>query len=208
MDAITSDVDLVTLTIGGNDSFFTPIAGACITGDCLVDVANVPENTSGDTWEDFIPTHISSTVKARLKNVYSEIKSRAPSATVVVLGYPHLFAGTSVCIQAPGFSQAEQQFVRRTVDLLNQTIAEAAREEGVHFVDVRERFDGHGICAGPNAWIRGLKLSEIEYSFHPFEAGQRAYGLALNQFLETVSGPRVANGFSESGMPKNPTPIP
>ena len=71
-------VDMVTLTIGGNDVGFAEILRSCYVGGCADDLA--PARVSAVLGE-FGDT---------LADVFEEVKSAAPDAAIFVLGYPYL----------------------------------------------------------------------------------------------------------------------
>ncbi|WP_229905690.1 SGNH/GDSL hydrolase family protein [Lentzea cavernae] len=62
-------------------------------------------------------------------------------------------------------------------DQLSDEIAKAAGRAGARYVDVREAFADHGVCA-EQPWITGL-TSPTADSYHPNAAGQAAYFAAL-----------------------------
>lgn len=87
----------------------------------------------------------------------------------MVTGYPHLFTPESG--DYLGASAAEQQAINDTADLLNDVIADAAARHGFQYVDVTDRFEGHGANSA-DPWINPS-------NFHPTAAGQEAYAAAL-----------------------------
>ena len=76
--SVTSDTAIVTITIGGNDAGFSSVVTSCVTMGCGSAITNARN-------------FINNTLPGQLSNLYSQIRSRAPSARVVVLGYPRLF---------------------------------------------------------------------------------------------------------------------
>jgi hypothetical protein len=57
-------------------------------------------------------------------------------------------------------------------------------------------------------WINGIVGLGKAESFHPSAQGQRVYADAVNRFLESTINLNYQHGFFESGMPKNPPPVP
>jgi lysophospholipase L1-like esterase len=88
-------------------------------------------------------------------------------------------------------------------------MAQAASQAGVHYVPIAADFKGHLFCDGAaTSWINGIVgYGDVE-SFHPNAQGQRAYARAVNRFLESTINLNYQHGFFESGMPKNPPPVP
>lgn len=163
LQALDDRTDLVTLTIGGNDIGWSTAVGACLIGDdaqCAGAIAATRAKV-----ENLLP--------ARLDSVYAAVAARAPEATVLVTGYPRLFSPEYGAFLAA--SPAEQQALNDGADLLDSVIAAAARRHGFGFVDVTERFDGHGVNA-PDPWITG-PLDPAP--FHPNAGGWQAYTAAV-----------------------------
>nr|WP_244180991.1 SGNH/GDSL hydrolase family protein [Amycolatopsis pretoriensis] len=149
---------LVSVTAGGDDAGFSDVMTTCVlqgTEGCQAAVEKA---------EIFI----SQSLPARLADLYSAIRAAAPAAKVVVLGYPRLFELAESCASAP--SRDSRVALNRGADALDEATAEAAGRAGFTFVDVRERFAGHGICATDAPWIQGI-ANPLSNSFHPLAAG-------------------------------------
>ena len=161
--ALDSDTDLVTLTIGGNDTRWGDTVAACL-GDtdaqCAGSIAQARARITG-------------TLPGLLDAVYAQVASRAPHAHVLVTGYPRLFSPERGAFLLA--SPAEQQALNDGADLLDRVIAEAAARHGFGFVDVTKRFDGHGANAA-DPWITG-PFSPA--AFHPNAEGYEAYSAAV-----------------------------
>src|ERR1019366_5525646 len=80
LGTLSSTTSLVTITIGGNDAGFSNVIINCalyfFTCGSAISEAN---------------SFIANKLPALLDTTYSDIRSRASAAHVVVLGYPHLF---------------------------------------------------------------------------------------------------------------------
>ena len=161
---------LVTITIGGNDAGFADVVGSCLLGTpaaCERRVARAEGFVRG-------------VLPARLRRVYESIRERAPQATVVVAGYPRLLASGPWCSSAGQIDDREQRLLNEGADVLSRTIAtEVRRHEGFRYVDVRQAFDGHGVCSG-DPWIHAV--SGIS-SFHPTARGYAAYARVIRAGL-------------------------
>lgn len=171
IDSVEAGTDVVTLTVGGNDIGFVPVLTECAqpfwSSNC---------NGAIDTAE----AKIRDELPGALDTVYSEISSRAPDATVVVTGYPHLFMGED-CNAATFFSPAEEERLNATADLLNATIRAEAEEHGFTFVDPTDAFIGHAVC-DDDAWINGFS-NPVSDSYHPNAAGHTAYADLVEGYL-------------------------
>ena len=103
-----------------------------------------------------------------LATLYSGIRSRAPYAKVVVVGYPRIFNGED-CNAFTWFSPAEESRLNQTADLLNSRLATAASGAGFSFANPTSRFVGHAVCDA-DEWINGLS-NPISESYHPKATG-------------------------------------
>ena len=111
---------------------------------------------------------------ARLDATYAAIRSSAPGAELVVLGYPRLFTPNDKCRT---LSRAKRAALNDAADQLSEVTAAAAARAGARYVDVREAFAEHGVCSA-QPWINAL-VSPTDDSYHPNKAGQAAYHEAL-----------------------------
>ncbi|HEX8159700.1 MAG TPA: SGNH/GDSL hydrolase family protein [Solirubrobacteraceae bacterium] len=160
--SLTSGTDWVTYTIGGNDAGFSDVIFECAqpwwSSDCNGAI-------------DGAQAYIKNTLPGRLDLVNNKIKSRSPSAKVIVLDYPHLFQGED-CNAGTFFSPDEETRLNQTADMLRTQISAAATRAGANFIfrDVIPPFVGHAICDSVE-WINGLSSPTSE-SYHPNRSGQ------------------------------------
>ncbi|PWW64658.1 SGNH/GDSL hydrolase family protein [Actinokineospora spheciospongiae] len=159
LSALTSTTALVTISVGGNDAGFANVMTDCNLGS---DSACVAGNNAA---QNFART----TLPGRLNTVYSQIRTRAPSARVVVMGYPRIYKLGGSC--AIGLSETKRAAINQSSDVLASVISSAASAHGFTFVDGRNAFAGHEICASGTRWINSVSLPIAE-SYHPNSAGQ------------------------------------
>jgi lysophospholipase L1-like esterase len=164
--SVTSDTNWVSYTIGGNDAGFSSVITECALPSWASD-CNGKINTA--------QTFIKNTLPGRLDSVNNAIKSRAPSAKVVVLDYPRLFNGED-CNALTFFSPSEETRLNETADMMKNVISAAATRAGANFVfrDVIPPFIGHAVCDGGGGssteWINGLS-NPVGESYHPKVTG-------------------------------------
>jgi lysophospholipase L1-like esterase len=158
--SITSDTALVTISIGGNDAGFADVMTACNTGS---DASCVSKN---QTAQNFART----TLPGRLNNVYTQIRNRAPNARVVVLGYPHIYQLNGSCWV--GLSETKRAAINGSSDVLSSVTAGRAAAYGFTYIDARNTFAGHEICASGTRWLNSVTLP-VDESYHPNASGQR-----------------------------------
>jgi lysophospholipase L1-like esterase len=167
---IPTGTDLVSITIGGNDIGFAPTVLTCKLSSEAACASAV------DTAEQ----KIADTLPGLLDSTYAAIKSKAPGAKVVVLGYPLLFEETATC-GIGGMILANRKKLNEGAELLADKIKERTAAAGLAFSDVRDEFAGHGICAA-KPYLNGLIVIPASDSYHPNRDGY-TYG-----YLPAFSG--------------------
>jgi lysophospholipase L1-like esterase len=160
LSAVVSTTKYVTISVGGNDAGFSSVITECAQPGWM-------SNCDGaiNTAQSFI----NNTLPGRLNTLYASIKSRAPSAVVVVTGYPRIFQGED-CNAGTWFSPSEETRLNQTADLLNAKLSAAASAKGFKFANPTSRFIGHAVCDDVE-WINGLS-NPISESYHPNRLGQ------------------------------------
>jgi lysophospholipase L1-like esterase len=153
--ALSTSTNLVTVTAGGNDLGFTNLLVTCTLSNCTSAI-NSTINTANTTFA------------AKLDAMNTQIKNRAPGATVIVLGYPHLF--TKTCLGALGISSAEVTAANNLADAIDNVTRTEAAKYGFTYKSAVAQFNNHGVCAS-SAWLNGLKLSPVSDSYHPTATG-------------------------------------
>lgn len=161
LGSLSGTTSYVTVSVGGNDAGFSDVITQCALPwpyTCTTQISNAQ-------------SFIRNTLPGLLDGLYSAIRTRAPNARVVVVGYPRLFNGEE-CNVGARISPAEQSALNQTADLLATTTAGRAAAHGFAFVDVRSRFTGHAVCDDVE-WINGLS-NPVGESYHPNVAGHSA----------------------------------
>jgi lysophospholipase L1-like esterase len=160
VSSLSSDTDLVTITIGGNDVGFSDVVITCTVGSY----------NSCESAVDSARTYAENTLPASLDQTYTAIKSHAANAEVVVLSYPLLFDTTTSSCGVGGMSLAKRKIINDGDNELDDIIKTHAQAAGFTYGEARTTFAGHGVCA-PAPWINGLQLLSATDSFHPNKSG-------------------------------------
>ncbi|MET8830305.1 SGNH/GDSL hydrolase family protein [Streptomyces sp. NPDC004610] len=155
---LSASTGLVTLSVGGNDAGFADVMTTCVLQSDSACISRI--NTAR--------AYVTSTLPGKLDTVYSTIRSKAPAAQVVVLGYPRFYLLGQSCL---GLSETKRKAVNDASDLLNSTIAKRVADHGFTWADVRTTFTGHEICSG-NSWLHSVNWLNVGESYHPTAAGQ------------------------------------
>ncbi len=160
LSALSASTTLVSITIGGNDAGFSGIMETCVlssTSSCVNAVSNA---------EAFVASQL----PARLNTTLQAIRTDAPNAEIVVLGYPDLYdlSKSSSCI---GLSTTDRTALNGGADDLDSALAQAAKTNGDTFADVRGQFAGHEICDS-GSWLNSVDIFAISTSYHANASGQ------------------------------------
>jgi hypothetical protein len=179
------NTQLVTLTIGGNDMGFSDIVARCATAgaDCSAAVAE-HFGSKGEKLAD---------LGRKLDEVYWKLRAKAPYATVIVLGYPQLFAPAGSVSGCGGIDAEDARLLNRAGALVNQTIQQAVgRHQNFRFVSLGRLFKGHGMCRdlGPGMWINPLTPAGNRkiFSAHPNLRGHRVIANAVTKAAPDLFG--------------------
>ncbi|MEU1753757.1 SGNH/GDSL hydrolase family protein [Micromonospora matsumotoense] len=159
LSALTSTTTLVSVTIGGNDVGFTSIMSTCVLqgeSQCVAAVQAAENKARAE-------------LPAKLATVYNGIRSRAPSARVVVVGYPVFYQLGTVCV---GLSANSRAKINEGINLVDDITRTAATSAGFTFADVRSIFVGHQLCSYGEKWLHALNFVNLGVSYHPTAAGQ------------------------------------
>lgn len=184
---VDESVDVVSLTIGGNDVDFADVLTGCVTGGLIgPDCADL--DLDAIDWDGLY---------ANLVAVYSDIRDRmADDGHLFVLSYPELFADPSVWTgpdSCEGVGPADVRNINAGAVRLGDTIfqaVQAANEswDNVHFVDVRPTFRNRGVCGRTESYIRGITIGQggFDDSFHPSSLGYEEMGRLLSNCMRSV----------------------
>jgi lysophospholipase L1-like esterase len=167
VSSLNTSTGIVTITIGGNDAGFSSVITECAKPE-WASVCDTRVNTAQN--------YIRNTLPGQLNNVYSQIKSRSPSARVVVLGYPRLFMGVD-CNGGTWFDSDDMVMLNQTADLMNSTISGRAAAYGFTFKNPTSAFTGHAVCSS-SEWLNGLS-NPVSESYHPNRTGHSSGYLPL-----------------------------
>jgi lysophospholipase L1-like esterase len=164
--ALQPGTDLVTITVGGNDAGFAPVLQTCTVAasdQTCITAVNIAE------------IFVLFALPALLSRTYAAVRHAAPHAQVIVLGYPRLFELTPTCTDPLAPDLARRTKLNQGADLLNAVIQAVSNRFGFSFVDVRDRFAGHGVCSTDptSSWINGPATPPDVGPYHPTATGYR-----------------------------------
>lgn len=170
LGSLNATTRYVTVSAGGNDIGWSSVIVQC--------AKPWPYTCWGDI--DNAETYIRNTLPGQLDQLYARIRTLAPNATVVVVGYPRLFNGEE-CNAIARISPGEQAELNAAADLLATTLKARAGARGFGFVDARGPFTGHAVCDDVE-WLNGTSWPTGE-SYHPNKAGHVGYANVVEPAL-------------------------
>ena len=170
--SVTRQTDLVTLGIGGNDfNLFGRLVSTC-TRLRAADPAGSPCTHELDTSEPDLES-AARVIGVRLEAALRAIRTRAPEALVVVVGYPRLVPDTGSCAALP-FASGDYAEGRRISRALDRALARASTLARVSYVDLYDTSRGHDICSA-EPWVNGRVTNrQRALAYHPLAAGMHA----------------------------------
>jgi lysophospholipase L1-like esterase len=167
---LNSTTNLVTITIGGNDAGFSTVIEDCAAWyfpcDSAIDNAN---------------SFIQNQLPGLLNTTYGDIRSHAPNAHVVVLGYPHLFTTDGQTCNFNALTPAHEKRLNNTADLLDSVISARAAAHGFTYVDPRNAFLPHEVCSS-SEWLNG-QSNPLSESYHPNISGYKEFTTLIEAVL-------------------------
>jgi lysophospholipase L1-like esterase len=171
LDALSPETQLVTMTIGGNDSnvFIETILACGAAGLSTLGQGSPCKDRYGSSFEETIKT---STYPA-LVRALGAVEERAPQARVAILGYPWIMPATGGCFDKMPVAQGDVPYVRGIQATLNDAVQRAAAATGATYVDFSTVSNGHDACQPIGVrWIEPVLQGTNPVIVHPNALGE------------------------------------
>lgn len=166
--------DIVTITIGGNDAGFSRVVVSCYTWKCFW--------TGNDKYErDYINKELPDILVAS----YQDLKTAAPDARILVVGYPSIIPSSQSKNTCHWLSNTERGQLTSLNSLLNQVIRRSAAKADVEYVSTDRALRGHEMCT-KDSWVAPISVfgPDRDLSAHPNADGQQAIAKAVSRYLD------------------------
>jgi lysophospholipase L1-like esterase len=172
LDAVTPDTQLVTMTIGGNDSgvFVDTILACGSAALTTLGFGHPCQDRYGTSFQD---TLNNSTYPA-IVGALQAVRAKAPNARVAILGYPWIMPATGPgCFDKMPIARGDVAYVRGIQATLNDAVRRAAEATGATYVDLNGVSEGHDACqpAGTR-WIEPVLQGSNPVIVHPNALGE------------------------------------
>ncbi len=201
---LDENTNLVTLSIGGNDAYFSDIVRDCVATSKCKEANSIDDRTNDAALRSRIPKEISQSLIV----VLEEIVRRAPNATILLMGYPRLVTypfPTAPCGAIGLIGYDDATWINEMTDLLDEhldAIVDTKAGEGIRVVfgDPRPTFEGFGACGGDlvEEHVNGIILDKTagevplandpdnpasQQSFHPNVHGTTDYAWVAEEAI-------------------------
>jgi lysophospholipase L1-like esterase len=171
LDALKQDTQLVTMTIGGNDSgvFIDTILACGTAGLSTLGQGSPCKDRYGSSFEDTINTV---TYPALVKSL-DAVRTKSPAARVAILGYPWIMPASDGCFTKMPIAQGDVPYVRGIQATLNDAVRRAAAATGSTYVDFSTISNGHDACQPLGVrWIEPVLQGTNPVIVHPNALGE------------------------------------
>ena len=173
LTAVKPGVDVVTISVGGNDEgVFTQLVARCTRLRAQDPEGDPCRRFMRSTGSDVLLSALRRT-RSQVTDVVREVRHLAPKAKVLVVGYPQIISAENTCAALP-LAAGDYAYGERVNRALTEVLRVAAKATGTTYVDVWAASKGHDICSD-DPWINGaVNDQKRAAAFHPFAAEQVA----------------------------------
>lgn len=171
LDAVGQDTQLVTMTIGGNDSgvFIGTVLSCGSAGLLTLGQGSPCKDRYGTSFEDTINT----TTYPSLVKSLEAVKAKAPNAEVAILGYPWIMPASGGCFDKMPIAQGDVPYVRGIQATLNDAVRRAAVATGATYVNLDTVSNGHDACQPIGVrWVEPVLQGTNPVIVHPNALGE------------------------------------
>ncbi len=171
LDAVKANTQLVTMTIGGNDSgvFINSILECGAAGATTAGQGSPCKDKYGSSFENTIKkTTYPSLVKA-----LKAVRAKAPKAKVAILSYPWILPTSTGCYPQMPVAKGDVPYLRHEQATLNDAVRRAAAATGATYVDLNKVSNGHDACKAIGVrWVEPVLTGTNPVIVHPNALGE------------------------------------
>jgi lysophospholipase L1-like esterase len=171
LDALSSDTQLVTMTIGGNDSnvFIETILACGTAGLSTLGQGSPCKDRYGSSFEETIEN----TTYPSLVKALNAVQAKASRARVAILGYPWIMPASGGCFDKMPVAEGDVPSVRGIQATLNDAIRRAAAATDATYVNFNKVSNGHDACQPLGIrWIEPVLQGTNPVIVHPNALGE------------------------------------
>ena len=182
LEALSRDTQLVTMTIGGNDSgvFINSIIACSTAGLSTLGKGSPCRDRYGSSFADTVRT---TTVPALVESLRA-VRQAAPGARIAILGYPWIVPASGGCFDRMSLAEGDIPYLRDLQATLNDAVERAASMAGVTYVDMSRVSDGHDACQPIGVrWVEPVLQGTNAVIVHPNARGEAAMAARTMEVL-------------------------
>ena len=171
-NSLSTDNELVTISIGGNDIGFSELAQNCVS---ILPWGSPCRDEYTDGGNDEISDRIEETAP-KVAAVIQGIRQRSPDAAILVVNYSAIFPHSgSGCYPKMPVARGDVRWLRSKHEELNAMLAEQASANGAEIVDVYATSVGRDACASSTRrWVEPYIPATAAAPLHPNLRGMQA----------------------------------
>jgi len=183
LNAVTTDTQIVTLQVGGNDIGFTSILQNCATANPFAHPCRDKYVVNG---HDTLADKIAATAP-KVAAVLQGIHARSPGARVFVVNYAAILPETgSGCWPQVPIAFSDVPYLRSVERNLNAMLAQQAAGNGAQIVDDYTASIGRDACRSASTrWVEPLVLANAAAPFHPNARGEAGIAAVVVKALSS-----------------------
>ncbi len=169
--ALGRNTQLVTMTIGGNDSgvFIDSIVKCGTAGISTAGQGSPCKDKYGDSFQDTLRT----TTYPSLVRALRAVHTRAPHARVAILSYPWIMPKRVGCFDKMPIARGDVPYLRGIQATLNNAVRRAAARTGTTYVNLNRASNGHDACKPLGVrWIEPVTQGTNPVIVHPNGLGE------------------------------------
>ena len=173
LDALSTNTQLVTMTIGGNDSnvFIDSVAECGALGVTSLGQGSPCRDKYGSSFDDTVKD----TTYPALVQALSEVRKDAPNAKVLIAGYLDILPKSAGCFPQMPVAAGDVPYLDDLQATLNNAVRRAARATGATYVDVSKVSAGHDACQPVGTrWVEPVLGGDNPVIVHPNALGEAA----------------------------------
>ncbi|MGI8668065.1 MAG: SGNH/GDSL hydrolase family protein [Jatrophihabitans sp.] len=173
LNALQAGTQLVTMTIGGNDSsvFINSILDCGAAGVTTLGQGSPCKNKYGSSFQNTITT----TTYPALVNALNSVRSAAPNARIAILGYPWILPASGGCFPQMPVASGDVPYLHGIQASLNDAVRRAAAATGASYIDFSTTSQGHDACQPIGTrWIEPVLFGTNPVIVHPNALGEAA----------------------------------
>ena len=171
LDALKANTQLVTMTIGGNDSgvFINTILACGQEGTLTLGQGHPCKDKYGASFENTIRNK----TYPDLVKALTAVHKRSPRAEVAILGYPWITPPTKGCFDKMPIAVGDVPYVHHIQWTLNDAVRRAAAKTGTTYVNMNKVSTGHDACKPIGVrWIEPVLQGTNPVVVHPNALGE------------------------------------